>query len=304
MLGPALLPKNTPCGHPEDVNRQELAAAVRRARQRVPPEQVGLPVGTKRRVRGLRREELATLAGISVDYVVRIEQARSSQPSEQVLTALARALRLNPDERDQLFHLAGSSPPAPGTIDLHVRPSVLRLIDRFADLPTVVLSAKNDVLAWNTMSTALHGDWSALPPEHRNINRLRFLSPPGEIMHTWGIHTPEDQADGGAHLVMSLRGAAARYPNDPGLQLLLTDLRTSDEFNRLWEQGGASIRRSHRKTFEHKELGRLTLDCDTLHVPDADQSVVVYSAAPGTPEHDQLALLNVLGTQIVSPQPN
>ena len=116
-------------------NRAELARALKRARGQVRPEDVGLPAGLHRRVPGLRREELAMLAGISVDYVVRLEQARGPQPSEQVLTALCRALRLDTDERDHVFHLAGTAPPHSGQIDLHVRPSVLRLIDRFRDLP-------------------------------------------------------------------------------------------------------------------------------------------------------------------------
>lgn len=280
------------------MNREELAAVVRRARERLSPEQVGLPAGQRRRVRGLRREELALLAGISVDYVVRLEQGRSSRPSDQVLTALTRALRLSQDERDELFHLAGTPPPAPGTIDLHVRPSVLRLIDRFADLPTIVLSAKGDVLAWNSMASALHGAWSALRPERRNLNRLRFLPDPTDPERSRVVQSDDERASTAAQAVMGLRAAAARYPKDAELLRLVADLRAgSEEFNRLWDEGGVSTWRSHRKTFKHPELGPLTLDCDTLHVPDADQSVVVYSAAAGTPEHDQLSLLRVVGTQ-------
>lgn len=284
------------------MNREELATAIRRARERLTPEEVGLPAGLHRRVAGLRREELALLAGISVDYVVRLEQGRSSRPSGQVLTALARALRLNRDERDQLFHLAGTSPPAAGTIDLHVRPSVLRLIDRFADLPTMVLSAKSDVLAWNAMASALLGDWSTLPPERRNIHRLRFLPDPREPERSRVAHVPEERARATAHSVMGLRAAAARYPKDVELLRLVADLQAgSDEFARLWDEGGASTWRSHRKTVEHPQVGPLTLDCDSLHVSDADQLVVVYSAAAGTPEYDQLALLRVLGTQDFTP---
>lgn len=280
------------------MNREELAAVVRRARERLSPEQVGLPAGQRRRVRGLRREELAMLAGISVDYVVRLEQGRSSRPSDQVLTALTRALRLSQDERDELFHLAGTPPPAPGTIDLHVRPSVLRLIDRFADLPTIVLSAKGDVLAWNSMASALHGAWSVLRAERRNLNRLRFLPDPTDPERSRVVQSDDERASTAAQAVMGLRAAAARYPKDAELLRLVADLRAgSEEFNRLWDEGGVSTWRSHRKTFEHPELGPLTLDCDTLHVPDADQSVVVYSAAYGTPEHDQLSLLRVVGTQ-------
>ncbi|SFB55747.1 Helix-turn-helix domain-containing protein [Amycolatopsis marina] len=266
------------------------------------PGQIGLPAGRHRRVAGLRREELALLAGISVDYVVRIEQGRSTQPSAQVLTALARALRLSQDERDELFHLAGTAPPTPGTIDLHVRPSVLRLIDRFADLPVLVLSAKGDVLAWNAMASALYGDWTALRPERRNIVRLQFLPDPNDPERSRVAQSPEERANASALTVGDLRAAAARYPNDRELRRLLADLRAgSEEFTRLWDRGGASTRRSHRKTIEHPQLAPMTLDCDTLHVPDADQLVVVYSAPPGTPEHEQLALLRVIGTQNLAP---
>jgi transcriptional regulator with XRE-family HTH domain len=280
------------------MNRKQLADVVRRARERLTPEQVGLPAGSRRRVVGLRREEVALLAGISVDYVVRLEQARGSRPSDQVLTALARALRLSGDERDELFHLAGTPPPAPDNIDLHVRPSVLRLIDRLADLPTLVLSAKGDVLAWNAMASALHGDWSALRPERRNLNRLRFLPDPTDPPRSLVAQSPEERASTASHTVMGLRAAAARYPKDPELLRLVTELRSgSQEFAQLWEQGGVSSWRSLRKTVEHPQLGSITLDCDTLYVPDSDQLVLVYSAAAGTPEHEQLALLRVLGTQ-------
>lgn len=280
------------------MNREELATVVRRARERLTPAQVGLPPGQRRRAVGLRREEVAMLAGISVDYIVRLEQGRSSRPSDQVLTSLARALRLDADERDQLFHLAGTPPPVPGAIDMHVRPSVLRLIDRFADLPTIVLSAKGDVLAWNAMASALHGDWSALRPERRNLNRLRFLPDPADPERSKVAQTPEERASTAAQSVMSLRAAAARYPKDVELRRLVTELRAgNDEFARLWDEGGVSTWRSHRKTVEHPQLGRITLDCDSLHVPDTDQMVLVYSAAPGTPEHDQLALLRVVGSE-------
>ncbi|MFC8504077.1 helix-turn-helix domain-containing protein [Pedococcus sp. NPDC057267] len=279
-------------------DRPRLAAVLRRAREAVRPEDVGLAAGSRRRVPGLRREELALLAGISVDYVVRLEQGRGPQPSTQVLGALARALRLDVDARDELFRLAGSPPPEQGTVDVHVRPSVLRLIDRFADLPALVQSAKGDVLAWNAMSAALQGDWSSLRPEQRNLARLRFLPDPvGERMTPVG-GTPEERAAIARQSVANLRRAAARYPRDPDLQRLLRDLRTgSPEFAQLWDDTTAGAWRSHRKTLLHPAVGPLTLECDTLHVPDADQLLVVYSAAPGTPEAEALALLRVLGTQ-------
>jgi transcriptional regulator with XRE-family HTH domain len=284
------------------MNRPELAAVLRRSRGRLRPEDLGIPAGLNRRVPGLRREELALLAGISVDYVVRLEQGRGPQPSAQVLTALARALRLDSDERDELFLLAGVAPPSPAAIDLHVRPSVQRLIDRFADLPVVVLSAKGDVLAWNLMASALHGDWSALRPERRNFNRLRFLPDPTDPPRSRVAATPEESEETATQAVMGLRAASARYPDDAQLRRLVADLREgSEQFARLWDAGGVSTWRSHRKSVEHPQLGLLTLDCDTLHVPDADQMLIVYSTAPGTPESEALALLRVVGTQDLTP---
>ena len=279
-------------------NRAELARVIKRARDRVRPEDVGLPAGLHRRVPGLRREELAMLAGISVDYVVRLEQARGPHPSEQVLTALCRALRLDTDERDHIFHLAGTRPPHSGRIDLHVRPSVLRLIDRFNDLPALVASAKSDVLAWNAMASALYGDWSALRPERRNRLRLRFLPDPDEPQLSMVGGTPTERADRDKQTVASLRAAAGRYPEDPGLARLLEELLAgSGEFRELWADADAGLWRSRTKTVVHPELGELRLDCDTLHVPEVDQSLIVYSAAPGTREAEALALLRVLGTQ-------
>jgi transcriptional regulator with XRE-family HTH domain len=283
-------------------NRAELARAIKRARDRVRPEDAGLPAGQHRRVPGLRREELAMLAGISVDYVVRLEQARGPHPSEQVLTALCRALRLDADERDHVFHLAGVSAPHTGLIDLHVRPSVLRLIERFQDLPAVVMSAKGDVLAWNAMSSALHGDWSALRPERRNQLRLRFLPDPTDPPRSTVGGTAEERAATARQSVASLRSVAGRYPDDPGLARLLEELhRGSAEFRALWPDTDAGSWRSHSKTVEHPTLGMLKLECDTLHVPDVDQKLIVYSAAPGSPEAEALELLRVIGTQDLTP---
>jgi transcriptional regulator with XRE-family HTH domain len=306
IMGPAVLPTGLAvpprASDPGGVraNRAELARTIKRARNRIRPDDVGLPAGQHRRVVGLRREEVALLAGISVDYVVRLEQARGSQPSEQVLTSLARALRLEVDERDHLFHLAGWESPRHGLIDLHVRPSMLRLIDRFSDLPAMVLSAKGDVLAWNAMSSAVHGDWSALRPERRSQSRLRFLPDATEPRRTVVGGSAEDRAISSAQTVASLRSAAGRYPEDPGLKQLLDDLqRGSAEFSELWERVDAGAWRSYTKTLVHPSVGELVLECDTLHVPDADQLLIVYSAAPDTSAAEALALLRVVGTQTV-----
>lgn len=284
------------------IDRSGLALALRQARGRVRPEDAGLPAGLARRVPGLRREELAMLAGISVDYVVRLEQGRGPRPSVQVLTSLARALRLDQHERDHVFQLAGASAPQAGVIDLVVRPSVLRLIDRFVDLPAMVLSAKGDVLAWNALSAALLGDWSALPVERRNHPRLRFLPEPSDPAVSVLGGTPAEQLAAARHTVASLRTASGRYPDDPGLRRLLADLTAgSAEFRGLWAESTAGDWRSHTKTVRHPSVGDLRLDCDTLHVPDTDQRVVVYSAAPGTSDAQALALLRVVGLQDLAP---
>ena len=261
-----------------------------------------MPAGLHRRVEGLRREELALLAGISVDYVVRLEQGRGPQPSEQVLTSLTRALRLEDHERDVVFRLAGAAAPRPDRIDLAVRSSVLRLIERFADLPAMVVSAKGDILAWNAMSSALHGDWSQIPASRRNHPRLRFIPHPDDPPRTPLGGTTLDGRCADLNTVATLRQASVDYPDDPGLARLLEDLTAgSAQFRELWADPAARGWRSHTKTLVHPQVGEMTLECDTLVVPDVNQTVHVYSAAPGTREAEALALLRVVGTQDLTP---
>ncbi|MEU4342001.1 helix-turn-helix transcriptional regulator [Nocardia sp. NPDC023852] len=276
------------------MDRTELAALLRQARDRVRPGDVGLPAGSRRQVPGLRREEVAQLAGVSVDYVVRLEQGRGPRPSSSVLAALARALRLNDEDRTLLFQFAGAAPPQEGRIEMVVRPSVLRLLDRMADLPALVLSAKADVLAWNSMAAALLGDFTAWPPAQRNVIWQRFLGTDrGRV-----AMTPAEADYAAIFSVASLRSARARYPDDPGLLRLISELRSrSPRFEQLWNERRSGQWRSASKTVDHPEFGPLRLECDTLLVPDTDQAVVVYSAAPGSREASALDLLRVTGTQ-------
>lgn len=275
------------------MDRIAFAAALKSYRSRLSPADVGLPAGTRRRVPGLRREEVASQAGISVDYLVRLEQGRGPTPSGQVLAALARALRLSDDEREHLFHLVGAAPPRPGHIVSVPRASTLRLLDRVTDLPVVLLDAKGDVLAWNALATALLGDFSSWPLSQRNLAWQRFLGGGGRVSGD-----PEENERTAVETVAALRLVAARYPDDPGLARLIDELRTgSPLFARQWEEGPVAERRASRKTVNHPELGRLVLDCEALHVADVDQTLVVYSAAPGTPEAEALALLRVVGLQ-------
>ncbi|MGW0436260.1 helix-turn-helix transcriptional regulator [Micromonospora sp. NPDC003197] len=280
------------------MDRAELAAVLRTARTRVRPDDVGLPTGRRRQVPGLRREEVAQLAGVSVDYVVRLEQGRGPRPSSQVLGALTRALRLSDSDRDLVFRLAGSEPPQAGRVPMLIRPSVLRLLDRMSDLPALVLSAASDVLAWNPLAAALLGDFSRWPPAHRNLIRQRFLGTDPDRTRL----TEQEEAATAPHCVGCLRSAQSRYPDDPRLRRLIADLRSgSERFDELWRAARSERLRGTTTTILHPTLGTLTLDCDALLVPDADQTLIVYSAAPGTAESLALDLLRVTGTERFTP---
>lgn len=272
------------------MDRLELAHVLKAARARIAPQEVGLPTGPRRRVVGLRREEVAQLAGLSVDYVVRLEQGRGPRPSAHVLTALTQALRLGRDERDQVFRLAGSAPPLAGRIEMSIRPSVLRLLERLTDLPALVLSAKGDVLAQNPIAAALLGDLTRRPEEQRNIIWQRFL---GVGVARVALNPQEDEVSA-QQSVGLLRTALSRYPHDPDLRTLIKELLAgSERFRSMWEEGSSTVRRSMRKTVDHPELGPLVLDCDTLLLPDTDQSMIVYSAAADTREASALDMLRI-----------
>ncbi|MGI5287258.1 helix-turn-helix transcriptional regulator [Nonomuraea polychroma] len=275
------------------MDRTELATFLRSRRERVKPADVGLEQGNRRRTPGLRREEVAQLAGMSVDYYARLEQARGPRPSRQILSALSRALRLSDDERVYLHYLTGEPPgPAPGPPQ-EVRQGVLHLLNRLDDTPAMVLDAKHDVLAWNPMAAALLTDFSALPPAERNII-WRFFTDP----HARRLMDEDAGWVFAGECVAGLRAAAARYPDDPGvLGLVARLLARSPEFAELWEARDVTVNRSVRKRLRHPALGWLELECQALHVPESDQWVVLHTAAPGSPSSEALRLLKVIGTQ-------
>ncbi|OAH11968.1 helix-turn-helix transcriptional regulator [Streptomyces jeddahensis] len=276
----------------------EFGKAVRRWRDRVLPEAAGLPTGGQRRAAGLRREELAMLAGISVDYVTRLEQGRATNPSSQVVEALARALRLSEEERAHLFRLAGLAPPGPETVPAYITPSVQRLLDRLTETPVAVFDAYWTLLVANAPYAALMGDPSARRGNERNGVWRHFLGP-----GTGARRTPQTQRDHEAALVADLRAAAERYPADRRLQRLIADLRAgSERFAELWDAGATGRHEASRKTIDHPQVGPVTLDCDVLTVAGSDLRIMVYTAEPGTEDAERLALLTVLGTQdLVSP---
>jgi transcriptional regulator with XRE-family HTH domain len=274
----------------------ELGASLRTWRDRLQPADAGLPAARGRRVPGLRREEVAALAGVTVDYLARLEQGRAERPSPSVLGALARALRLDDNERAHLYALAGHVAPGRGRIDAHLTPGVQRILDRLADTPAMVCDAAWNIVARNALAQALFGDDSHLTDRERNIAWRQFLDAPSRVRHT-----PEQTAKFEHSLVDDLRAASGRYPDDEGLATLVRDLRAhSPRFEALWSQGGVRPHASTRKTIAHPEVGELTLDCDVLTVPDSDVRLVVYTAPAGSPEARALALLSAVGLQTFS----
>jgi transcriptional regulator with XRE-family HTH domain len=277
------------------VNRQELASFLRSRRERITPAEVGLPAGPRRRTPGLRREEVAQLAFISAEYYTRLEQARGPRPSREVLTGLARALRLDGAERDHLHYLAGAPPgPLPGP-PREVRQSILDLLHRLPQAAAFVTSAMYEVIAWNDLAAALMEDFSALPRRERNLARRAFLGPHTPGRRLYGVSDADEFARSTAQ---QLRATAARYPGDPGVTGLIDELLAgSRQFARLWASHDVSTSHTLSKTFQHPVVGPVTVNCDALDITDRDQRVVIYTATPGSPSEEALRLLSVIGTQ-------
>ncbi|MCD7437323.1 helix-turn-helix transcriptional regulator [Streptomyces lincolnensis] len=265
-------------------------------RDRLSPADAGFTATPGRRAQGLRREEVAQLAGLSVDYVLRLEQGRARNPSAQVVAALARTLQLSRDERDRLYRSAGLLPPRDGTVDTHVPPGVQRLVARLGDVPIGVFAADWTLVWWNPLWSALIGDASALPVSERNLARALF----GDgIAHaaTLAVRSERGPDAFEASIVADLKDTVARYPADAGLDALVRDLRaTSEAFARHWATPtGAAPHATDRKTVRHPAVGDILLDCDVLLVPGADLRVVAYTAATGTDDADRLDLLRGTG---------
>lgn len=274
--------------------RAELSEFLRTRRARLKPEDVGLPdFGRHRRVPGLRREELAQLAGVSVAYYTRLEQGNGRNVSAEVLDAIARALRLSDAEHAHLTHLA--KPKAhkkkPSARSQQVRGSLRQLLDTLDGVPAYITGRRSDILVWNRMAAAVFGDWSELPAQERNWARLVFLRPEyRELYVEW-----ESKA---ADMVSYLRMDAGCHPDDPRLSSLVGELSVkSEEFRRLWATHDVKEKSHGVKRMRHPLVGELTLSYETFRLPDdGEQSLITYHAEPGSPSAEALRLLASWGT--------
>lgn len=274
------------------MERDQLADFLRRRREAMRPAEVGIADGPRRRTTGLRREEVAALAGMSVDYVVRLEQGRSSQPSVQLLGALARALRLSDDERDHLFHLAGHRPPPADGVARLARAGLIRMLDLLGDTPALVLSDLGEALAQNRAALLLMGDHTGLSGDRRYVAYRWFTDPAVRA-----ITPPEERERHGRQLVADLRAAAGRRSGDSTVSGLVDRLQAaSADFRRLWAEHEVAVRRSDRKTLLHPRVGRLQMDCETLVTPDQGQQLLVLTPADAE-TRERLELLRVIGIE-------
>jgi hypothetical protein len=275
------------------VDREQLADFLLRRREALQPEDVGLPRGARRRTPGLRREEVALLASMSTDYLTRLEQRRGPQPSESMLAAIARALRLSQGERDHLFRLAGHTPPARTWRSDHVSPALLRVLDRL-DAPAQVMSDLGETLVQNPLAVALLGDHTRFTGLRR-YNLYRWFADPETGRSTY---PPEDRPLRARQFVATLRAAVARDPDDPRAQELVAGLEsTGEEFRALWAEHEVSDKESLRKRIVHPTVGELVLDCQTLVAETEGQVLLVFTATPGSEDAEKLRLIGIVGAE-------
>jgi transcriptional regulator with XRE-family HTH domain len=285
---------------PQPQNGTELGRFLRARRARVTPGQAGLPTGAgPRRTPGLRREELATLTGISIDYYTRLERGKETRPSPSVVDALARGLLLEQDEIDHLRSLAALAarrpPEPPAAPSRAVRPGVRLLLESLRPSPAYVVSRTNDLLAANPAGLRLFAGIEEWPVKQRNIARYVFLHPAArDLFHDWGTQVRA--------CVAHLRALAGTDPDSPDLTRLVGELLLkSPEFARLWERYDVRSRSYGRKTFHHPEVGELTLGFESLRLEGTPgHRLLAYNAEPGTPEHDAVALLDLLAHEPAS----
>jgi transcriptional regulator with XRE-family HTH domain len=273
------------------MDRDGLADFLRRRREALQPADAGLPAGRRRRTAGLRREEVAALAGMSVDYYARLEQQRGPQPSEQMIAAIARALRLNLDQRDHLFRLAGHTAPMRVRRAEHVNTGLMRVLDRLNDTPAMVVSDLNEALVQNPMAIALLGDQADYTGPARSAWYRWFTDPDARRIYPERDHAHQNRVQ-----AASLRAAlSAGDPDRRAASLVELLLGNSDEFAQVWQAHEVGLPIDGQKTLVHPELGEITVDCQILWSENRAQSLLVFTARPGTVDYDKIAMLPVVG---------
>lgn len=278
------------------IDRAGLATFLRRRREALQPEDVGLPRGQRRRTSGLRREEVAHLCHMSTDYYARLERARGPQPSGEMIAAIAQGLHLSLDERDHLFRLAGHNPPVRGAAGDHVGPGLLRILDRLGDTPAEIITELGETLRQSPTGIALTGDGTRYTGPARSLGYRWFTDPAARARYA-----PEDHSllsrvfASGLREIVTVRGPDSRAARYTGLLL-----ERSEEFRRLWETHEVGVRPHGVKRFVHPEVGALELNCQTLVDPDQSHLLLVYTAVPGSESHHKLQLLSVIGAQVLA----
>ncbi len=275
--------------------RNEIREFLSSRRAKITPELAKLPAyGGNRRVAGLRREEVALLAGVSVDYYTKLERGNFGSVSESVLHALARALQLDEAEREHLFHLATRTaairPGRRRTPARTVRPAVQRVVDGLADAPAFVRNNRRDLLAANTMGRALYSELYRHPEADGTVNTVRYL-----FLEKAARDFFSDWEKAATDVVANLRTEAGRDPHDDGLQDLVGELSTrSRDFSRLWAAHDVSYHDTGFKVLHHPVVGDLELTFEVMDLPaDVGQSLVVYGAEPGSTTEEALRLLSI-----------
>jgi transcriptional regulator with XRE-family HTH domain len=282
--------------HSVVMDQTDLASFLRSRREAIQPDDVGIPRGSRRRTPGLRREELAALCGMSTDYYSRLERGRGPQPSEQMLTAIARGLRLTLDERDHLFVLAGHNAPARTTHSDHVNAGMMRVLDRLDDTPAQVVTGTGETIIQTPLAVALLGDQTRYTGPARSIIYRWFTDP-----HERSLYVPDEHPTHSRVYVAQLRGVAAREGRKSYAAALAHRLcAQSPEFAALWAQHEVGVTYAGTKRVIHPQVGTIALHCQVLVDPDQSQSLLVFTAIPGTEDHDKLRLLSVIGSQALA----
>jgi transcriptional regulator with XRE-family HTH domain len=275
----------------------DLSDFLRKRREALQPEDVGMPRGRRRRTPGLRREEVAVLASMSTDYYSRLEGGRGPQPSVEMLASIARALRLTLEERDHLFVLAGQGTPPRTTRADHIDPGMLRILDRLQDTPAMLLNRLGETLAQTPAHVAFAGEQTNYDGFERSEVYRWFVDPASR-----SLYCEPDVTTHSRMLVSMLRSVATvDGPKSYAATLVRTLQKLSPEFAEIWDAHEIGIAHSRTKHFRHPVVGELELYCEVIDNRDQQQTLVVFTATPGTESAERMQLLSVLGSQQLDP---